>query len=88
MPLSLGAGQYIGTQQYRFPSVIWGNNQCLWPCRTGTMTTFTEAQETVSISSGAHNWKTAAACSSSRRMNGRPATQARGRSAAISSLIR
>ena len=57
MPASLGAGQYIGTLQYRFPSVIWGNNQCLWPCRTGTMTTFTEAQETLSISSGAHNWK-------------------------------
>src|SRR5215470_9294660 len=57
MPVSLGAGQYIGTVQYRFPSVIWGNNQCLWPCRTGTMTTFTEAQETFSISSGAHNWK-------------------------------
>ena len=57
MPVSLGAGQYIGTAQYRFPSVIWGNNQCLWPCRTGTMTTFTEAQETFSITSGAHNWK-------------------------------
>jgi hypothetical protein len=57
MPASLGAGQYIGTQQYRFPSVIWGNNQCLWPCRTGTMTTFTEAQETLTISAGSHNWK-------------------------------
>ena len=43
--------------QYRFPSVIWGNNQCLWPCRTGTMTTFTEAQETLTISSRRHNWK-------------------------------
>ena len=30
----------------------WGGNQCLWPCRTGTMTTFTEAQETVTISTG------------------------------------
>ncbi|PYR80958.1 MAG: hypothetical protein DMF87_07120 [Acidobacteria bacterium] len=57
MPVSLGAGQYIGTQQYRFPSVTWGGNQCLWPCRTGTMTTFTEAQETLSISTGNHNWK-------------------------------
>ncbi|HEY3159413.1 MAG TPA: carboxypeptidase regulatory-like domain-containing protein [Vicinamibacterales bacterium] len=57
MPASLGAGQYIGTQQYRFPSLIWGNNQCLWPCRTGTMTTFTEAQETLTISSGSHNWR-------------------------------
>ena len=57
MPASLGGGQYIGTLQYRFPSLIWGNNQCLWPCRTGTMTTFTEAQETVTISAGAHNWK-------------------------------
>ncbi len=57
MPASLGAGQYVGTQQYRFPSLIWGNQQCLWPCRTGTMTTFTEAQETLSISSGSHNWK-------------------------------
>src|SRR4051812_32308002 len=57
MPASLGAGQYIGTVQYRFPSVTWGGNQCLWPCRTGTMTTFTEAQETLSISSGAHNWR-------------------------------
>ncbi|HTI43792.1 MAG TPA: TonB-dependent receptor [Vicinamibacterales bacterium] len=57
MPVSLGAGQYIGTAQYRFPSVTWGGNQCLWPCRTGTMTTFTEAQETLSISTGNHNWK-------------------------------
>ena len=57
MPASLGAGQYIGTPQYRFPSLIWGNNQCLWPCRTGTMTTFTEAQETLTISAGSHNWK-------------------------------
>src|ERR1041385_4062599 len=57
MPVSLGAGQYIGTPQYRFPSVTWGGNQCLWPCRTGTMTTFTEAQETLSISTGNHNWK-------------------------------
>ena len=57
MPVSLGAGQYIGTQQYRFPSVTWGGNQCLWPCRTGTMTTFTEAQETLSIATGNHNWK-------------------------------
>jgi len=57
MPASLGGGQYIGTPQYRFPSLIWGNNQCLWPCRTGTMTTFTEAQETLTISAGSHNWK-------------------------------
>jgi hypothetical protein len=57
MPASLGAGQYIGTQQYRFPSLVWGNQQCLWPCRTGTMTTFTEAQETLSISAGNHTWK-------------------------------
>jgi hypothetical protein len=57
MPPSLGGGQYIGTPQFRFPSLIWGNNQCLWPCRTGTMTTFTEAQETVTISAGSHNWK-------------------------------
>ena len=57
MPVSLGAGQYIGTPQYRFPSVTWGGNQCLWPCRTGTMTTFTEAQETLTISTGNHNWK-------------------------------
>ena len=57
MPVSLGAGQYIGTQRYNFPSAQWGGNQCLWPCRTGTMTTFTEAQETVTISAGDHNWK-------------------------------
>ena len=57
MPASLGGGQYIGTQQYSFPGVVWGNNQCLWPCRTGTMTTFTEAQETLSLNSGRHNWK-------------------------------
>src|SRR5258705_867325 len=57
MPASLGAGQYIGTQQYQFPGVIWVNNQCLWPCRTGTMTTLTEAQETLSLNAGSHNWK-------------------------------
>jgi len=57
MPVSLGAGQYIGTQQYRFPTLQWGGQQCLWPCRTGTMTTFTEAQETLSLSAGNHNWR-------------------------------
>lgn len=57
MPASLGGGQYIGTQQYRFPTLVWGGQQCLWPCRTGTMTTFTEAQETLSLTAGNHNWK-------------------------------
>jgi Carboxypeptidase regulatory-like domain/TonB dependent receptor len=57
MPASLGGGQYIGTQQYRFPTLQWGGQQCLWPCRTGTMTTFTEAQETLSLTAGNHNWK-------------------------------
>ncbi len=57
MPAALGSGQYLGTQSYRFPSLAWGGNQCLWPCRTGTMTTFTEAQETLSIAAGSHNWK-------------------------------
>ena len=56
-PASLGGGQYLGTQQFQFPGVIWGANQCLWPCRTGTMTTFTEAQETLSLNAGKHNWK-------------------------------
>ncbi len=58
MPASLGGGQYLGASAtFRFPSLVWGGQQCLWPCRTGTMTTFTEAQETLSISMGSHTWK-------------------------------
>ena len=57
MPAALGGGQYLGSQRYNFPSVQWGGQECLRPCRTGTMTTFTEAQETLSMSFGSHQVK-------------------------------
>ena len=57
MPAALGGGQYLGSLRYNFPSLQWGGQECLWPCRTGTMTTFTEAQETLSIALGRHNVK-------------------------------
>src|SRR5213594_894529 len=59
IPASMGGGTIIGTSIYRFPSLIWGTYQCLPPCvaGAGTRTTFTEAQEALSITTGKHSWK-------------------------------
>ena len=42
-----------------FPTFIWGQSQCLPPCLAGagTHTDFTEAQETLSITTGTHTYK-------------------------------
>src|SRR5262245_45934840 len=59
IPASMGGGTIVGTSVYRFPSLIWGTYQCLPPCvaGAGTRTTFTEAQEALSITTGKHSWK-------------------------------
>jgi outer membrane receptor protein involved in Fe transport len=59
IPASMGGGQIIGTTRYVFPSFIWGQSQCLPPCLAGagTHTDFTEVQETLSITTGAHTYK-------------------------------
>jgi hypothetical protein len=59
IPASMGGGTIIGTTRYAFPSITWGTSQCLPPCvsNAGTRTTFTEAQEALSITTGKHSWK-------------------------------
>src|SRR5712691_8155059 len=59
IPASMGGGQIIGSLRYVFPSFIWGVSQCLPPCLAGagTRTDFTEVQETLSITTGAHTYK-------------------------------
>ncbi len=59
IPASMGGGTIIGSAVYRFPSLTWGAYQCLPPCvaGAGTRTTFTEAQEALSITTGKHSWK-------------------------------
>src|SRR4029453_19178540 len=59
IPANLGGGEIIGATRYVFPSFVWGQSQCLPPCQAGagTHTDFTEVQETVSITSGAHTYK-------------------------------
>ncbi len=59
IPPSMGGGTIIGSAVYRFPSLTWGAYQCLPPCvaGAGTRTRFTEAQETLSITTGKHSWK-------------------------------
>jgi len=59
IPASMGGGTIIGSTRYVFPSLTWGQSQCLPPCvaGAGTRTSFTEAQEALSITSGKHSWK-------------------------------
>ena len=59
IPTSMGGGEIIGSTRYVFPSLIWGQSQCLPPCvaGAGTSTDFTEAQEVLSITSGRHTYK-------------------------------
>ena len=59
IPASMGGGQVIGSTRYVFPTFIWGQSQCLPPCLAGagTHTDFTEAQETLSITTGTHTYK-------------------------------
>ncbi|PYR24379.1 MAG: hypothetical protein DMF92_22810, partial [Acidobacteria bacterium] len=59
IPASMGGGEIIGSPRYVFPSFIWGVSQCLPPCLAGagTHTDFTEVQETLSITTGAHTYK-------------------------------
>ena len=59
IPASMGGGTIIGGSVYQFPSLTWGTYQCLPPCvsNAGTRTTFTEAQEALSITTGQHSWK-------------------------------
>src|SRR5437867_1011664 len=59
IPASMGGGEIIGSPRYVFPSFIWGVSQCLPPCLAGagTRTEFTEVQETLSITTGAHTYK-------------------------------
>src|SRR3989454_1779647 len=59
IPASMGGGTIIGSAVYRFPSLTWGTYQCLPPCvaGAGTRTTFTEAQEALSVTPRKHNWK-------------------------------
>ncbi|HYR86732.1 MAG TPA: carboxypeptidase regulatory-like domain-containing protein, partial [Terriglobia bacterium] len=59
IPASMGGGTIVGGSVYQFPSLTWGTYQCLPPCvsNAGTRTTFTEAQEALSITTGQHSWK-------------------------------
>ena len=59
IPASMGGGEIIGATRYVFPSLIWGQSQCLPPCLAGagTRTAFNEVQEALSITTGNHTYK-------------------------------
>src|SRR2546421_5562649 len=59
IPPSMGGGTIVGTGVYPFPSLTWGTYPCLPPCVSNarTRTTFTEAQEALSISPGKPSWE-------------------------------
>ena len=59
IPASMGGGQIIGATRYVFPSLVWGQSQCLPPCLAGagTRTAFNEVQEAFSITTGSHTYK-------------------------------